>query len=391
MAHTEKEYEERVSFEEEAANAGAFLENDDVSAFILLHGADRGYECAIFKQIKAPQSNRMMLAHQATYTDGIPGAETVVEEFGPGEYEWRIISKDASKREELAGKTMVRVPRVFLGPRWDRLHNRFNWKKKAEERKERIEALREEADEARIEQMYGVPIPAAGGLGKSEILEIVTALRGPGATGESPLTVALLSKLMDPRPGINWTAVAQVAAIAIPALSPALAKLFAPRAPATGPYDSIIANIVTQALENKVDALKPPEAPSSLVTELLDFGREVLPEALKFLSRLPATARAPVAAAAINSNLKGKALFEALKTDPEALADVVNKWDAEFNPDDVDLLLESAGLTRPKSTEGNYEKYPPRDEQPAGAAAPAAGAAGAPAAPVVETGSPPPT
>ncbi len=374
--HSETDYQKQLEeIEQEADSAAAFLENDAVREFVTLHGTERGYDCAIFKMVKAPESSRMMLAHQITFSDAIPSGDKIVEEFGEGEYEWRIISTNAAAKAKLEGNKIIIVKKVFIGPRWARLHKVFTRDQEMKDRKERRDRQREELEELQLEALY---LPGGGGGGDhAKLLELVKAMK-PGAE-ESPVMALLMKSMVEQRPGFNWQGVAAVLAAASPVLAAVFQRVLAPptqtvREP--GPFDGLVTQLVNSVLEKKMLEISPPETENrSWVMDLVESLAGAIPIVVSTLNSIPKPMRGTVAGAAIKGYKGGPELFEAFRKDPEALAIAVNKWDAQLGWGNTDVILESVGMERPATTADNKTKFPKivePDKQPGGAGAPAA-------------------
>jgi hypothetical protein len=358
-AHAGKVYSEL----DEADAVAGFLENDDVGRFMELHGVDKGYDCAIFKYVKAPTSGSIMRAHQITYTDSIPGPEAVVEQFGPGEYEWQLGSRAKKTLEGATGRFIV-VKRVFVGSHWESMHRKFQRERDRQERKQRQREMREDAEEARIEGVYGAP---SQGLDINGIAALIAAARGTqpaAAPAIDPMTMMIVAKMLDQKPPSQWP---QILASMAPALVPVVERIMRPAVAAPNPMNDLTAKFLETAMEVKIDQLKPPESDPWFLPVLESFA-ESLPTIISTLGQLPAFARGPTAAAVVSTNVpNSKEMIAAIKANPESIAPLVAKWDRTYTPADVDMLLESVGIPRPPST---------KPGAPAPAAAPAAAAPG---------------
>lgn len=354
--HTEEDYKQRLEeIQAESVEASTFLENDDVAQFIEMHGVGRGYECAILKQVQAPQSSRMMLAHQITFEDKIPGAEAIVGPYGDGEYEWRIVSKNRTLYDELKEKKVIRVSKVFIGPHWKRIHQNFIREQDRQDRQERRRIQREEMEELALEGIYGFQRPSGGS--SPEMIELIKAMK-PDAT-ESPMMLLLMKNMFESKPGFNWQAFAATIAAVSPALAPILSRIFAaPAPPPKGPFDEIVTRLVESTINKKVEDMEPPEASRHWVLEIIDSLSSALPLILTTLKTIPPIARGATANAAVKAYPRGKELLQALKTDPEALSQAVEKLDQDHGTSNTDAILSSLGFERPEASKSNYSKYP---------------------------------
>lgn len=347
----------------EPAAAAAFLDNDEVAKFLELHGANKGFECAIFQYVKSPISGNMTRAHQITYTDVIPGATPIVQQFGPGEFDWQLVTKNAEVRAG-GGKPIV-VKRIFVGPHWDKVHRIYKRESDRRERKERMLQLQEDAEEMRILGAFGGAQPAQG-MGITEMLKVIELVRpagqAPAAAGPQqtdPLTLLIMTKMLD-KPGTSLTDIAAlVTSLAGPA-GAIFSRLTAPRAP--GPFDNLGMELVKSIAERKLEDMNPAPPERHWIADVIEGFSSSLPTIVTVLASLPKDAAKTTAAAAIKNHPKGPELLKAAVEDPEARAYLTAYLDKRFDAASVDKVLEALGTQRDTPRPAPAAGAAPEDE-----------------------------